>query len=260
MTAAAKLELHDVSKTFRSGGSRIVEAVKDFSLQVSNLEFLSLIGPSGCGKSTLLRLIDGLIPTDQGRILLDSQDITNIVGGKGRGMVFQSFDLFPWRTVLANVEFGMEVQKVSAGERRDIARHYVDLVGLNGFEQSYPHELSGGMQQRVGFARALAIRPEILLMDEPFGALDVQTRDILQDELLKIWNNERKTVIFVTHSIEEAIYLADRIAVITPRPARIERVIEVPFERPRHESIKALPEFVDMRRGIWQMLKDGVRI
>ncbi len=260
MTAASKLELRDVSKTFRSGGARIVEAVRDLSLQVADLEFLSMIGPSGCGKSTLLRLIDGLTLADRGRILLDSEDVTNVVGGKGRGMVFQSFDLFPWRTVLKNVEFGLEVQNLPAGERRDIAQHYVDLVGLDGFENAYPHELSGGMQQRVGFARALAIRPEILLMDEPFGALDVQTRDILQDELLKIWNNERKTVIFVTHSIEEAIYLADRIAVITPRPAQIDRVIEVPFERPRHEAIKALPEFIDMRREIWQLLKAGVRI
>jgi len=256
----AKLELHDVSKTFRSGSARVVEAVKDLSLQVANLEFLSVIGPSGCGKSTLLRLIDGLIPADQGRIMLDSQDITNVVGGKGRGMVFQSFDLFPWRTVAKNVEFGLEVQKIPPRERREIVQHYVNLVGLHGFENAYPHELSGGMQQRVGFARALAIRPEILLMDEPFGALDVQTRDILQDELLKIWNEERKTVIFVTHSIEEAIYLADRIVVITPRPARIDRAIEVPFERPRHEGIKAMPDFIDLRRDIWQILKAGVRI
>jgi len=174
--------------------------------------------------------------------------------------VFQSFDLFPWRTVAKNVEFGLEVQKIPPRERREIAQHYVNLVGLHGFENAYPHELSGGMQQRVGFARALAIRPEILLMDEPFGALDVQTRDILQDELLKIWNEERKTVIFVTHSIEEAIYLADRIVVITPRPARIDRTIEVPFERPRHEGIKAMPDFIDLRRDIWQILKAGVRI
>jgi NitT/TauT family transport system ATP-binding protein len=175
-------------------------------------------------------------------------------------MVFQGFDLFPWRTALGNVEFGLEVQGKSVAERKEIALHYIDLVGLSGFENSYPHELSGGMQQRVGFARALAIRPEILLMDEPFGALDVQTRDILQDELLSIWSKEQKTVLFVTHSVEEAIYLADRIVVLTPRPARIDQIINVPFGRPRFEDMKSLPEFLDLRSRIWKTLKQGVQV
>jgi len=256
----AKLELRHVEKRFSRGAKESIHVVEDFSLEVANLEFLAIIGPSGCGKSTLLRIIDGLIPFDSGSILLDGRDVSGVVGGEGRGMVFQSFDLFPWRTTLGNVEFGLEVQGMPARERREIARHYIELVGLTGFEESFPHELSGGMQQRVGFARALAIRPEVMLMDEPFGALDVQTRDILQDELLSIWQQERKTVLFVTHSIEEAIYLADRIAVITPRPARLDRLIEVPFERPRHECIKALPEFLDLRREIWTILKQGVRV
>jgi len=228
-------------------------------MQVGQLEFLALLGPSGCGKSTLLRMIDGLIPCDTGRILLDGTDVTG-VPGHGRGMVFQTFDLFPWRTAVGNVEFGLEVKGASKAERREISRHYIKLVGLSGFEDSYPHQLSGGMQQRVGIARAFAIRPEVLLMDEPFGALDVQTRDILQDELLHIWEQEQKTVLFVTHGIEEAIYLADRILVFTPRPARIERIISVPLPRPRVEAMKTEPAFLALRREIWEILKKGLRV
>lgn len=257
---AMKLELRNLEKSFSRGTEEPIHVVKDFSLEIPNLEFLAVIGPSGCGKSTLLRLIDGLIPSDDGAIYLDGEDVTGVVGGQGRGMVFQSFDLFPWRTTRENVEFGLEIAGMQKAERQETAMHYINLVGLNGFEDSFPHELSGGMQQRVGFARALAIKPEILLMDEPFGALDVQTRDILQDELLNIWDKEQKTVLFVTHSIEEAIYLADRIAVITPRPARVERIIEVPFDRPRDEHIKSLPEFLELRQQIWSMLKEGIEV
>ncbi|WP_420394146.1 ABC transporter ATP-binding protein [Acuticoccus sp.] len=255
-----KLEVRNVSKSYGRGGGDAIRVVDGLDLAVPDLEFLAILGPSGCGKSTLLRLIDGLVPPDSGAILLDGRDVTGTVGGEGRGMVFQSFDLFPWRTTLGNVEFGLEAQSVSRAERRDIAQHYIDMVGLGGFEAAYPHELSGGMQQRVGLARALAIKPNILLMDEPFGALDVQTRDILQDELLRIWNQERKTVLFVTHSIEEALYLADRVAVITPRPARVDRLIPVPFGRPRGEDVKADPAFVDLRQTIWHTLKAGVRV
>jgi len=208
----------------------------------------------------LLRLADGLIPCDSGSIYMDGVDVTGVTGGKGRGMVFQGFDLFPWRTTRENVEFGLEIAGVSNPKRRETALQYIELVGLKGFEDSYPHELSGGMQQRVGFARALAIQPEILLMDEPFGALDVQTRDILQDELLRIWSKEQKTVLFVTHSIEEAIYLADRIAVITPRPAKVDQLIEVPFDRPRNEGIKSLPPFLELRGQIWKKLKEGIEV
>lgn len=257
---ATKLSLNNLHKSFGRGKTNPIEVVQDFSLDIHDLEFLAVIGPSGCGKSTLLRLIDGLIPADSGTILMDGRDISNKVGGEGRGMVFQSFDLFPWRTTQANVEFGLETNGVPKSDRAGIAKHYIDLVGLTGFEHSYPHELSGGMQQRAGFARALAIKPEILLMDEPFGALDVQTRDILQNELLDIWQKEKKTVLFVTHSIEEAIYLADRIAVITPRPARVDRIIDVPFERPRTEDIKSRPEFLEMRQEIWSILKEGIKV
>lgn len=254
---SVKLEVRNVSKSFRQPDGQLMPVVEELSLAVGQLEFVALLGPSGCGKSTLLRMIDGLLPCDTGSIHLDGEDITG-VPGKGRGMVFQTFDLFPWRTALGNVEFGLEVKGVPNPEREDRARRYLGLVGLQGFEDSYPHQLSGGMQQRVGIARAFAIRPEVLLMDEPFGALDVQTRDILQDELLHIWEQDQKTVLFVTHGIEEAIYLADRIVVFSPRPARIVREIRVPFDRPRREAMKIDPEFLELRRDIWAILKQGV--
>lgn len=255
---ATKLEIKSVSKSFRHR-REVLQVLQDFSLAVEDLEFLVLLGPSGCGKSTLLRIVDGIDTCDSGAVLLNGKDVTGTTGN-GRGMVFQSFELFPWRTALGNIEFGLEVAGMAKADRCEIARHYIDLVGLSKFEDSYPHQLSGGMQQRVGIARALAIKPDILLMDEPYGALDVQTRDLLQSELLRIWDSERKTVIFVTHSIEEAIYLADRIVVMSPRPGRIDRIIEVPFPRPREEDIKASPEFLTMRRDIWSSLKKGARI
>ena len=254
----AKLDVRNVTKYYARGGERLT-VLENFSLSVAELEFLVLLGPSGCGKSTLLRIIDGIETCDEGQVLLDGKDVTNTTGA-GRGMVFQSFELFPWRTVLDNVAFGLEVAGAGKAERHAAAREYVNLVGLSGFEKSYPHELSGGMQQRVGIARALAIKPSVLLMDEPYGALDVQTRELLQDELLDIWDKERKTVIFVTHSIEEALYLADRIVVMSPRPGRIERIIDVPFARPRRDAIKSTPEFLDLRRDIWQSLKKGARV
>jgi NitT/TauT family transport system ATP-binding protein len=254
----AKLDVRNVTKYYDRSGERLT-VLENFSLSVAELEFLVLLGPSGCGKSTLLRIIDGIETCDEGQILLDGKDVTNTTGA-GRGMVFQSFELFPWRTVLDNVAFGLEVAGAGKAERHAAAREYVNLVGLSGFEKSYPHELSGGMQQRVGIARALAIKPSVLLMDEPYGALDVQTRDLLQDELLDIWDKERKTVIFVTHSIEEALYLADRIVVMSPRPGRIERIIDVPFARPRRDAVKSTPEFIDLRRDIWQSLKKGAHV
>ncbi len=253
-----KLEVSHLSKGFLRASSGAMPVLDDLSLAVADLEFVAIVGPSGCGKSTLLRIVDGLIPPDSGTIRLNGALVNG--PGHGRGMVFQSFDLFPWRTAIGNVEFGLEMKNLPRAERRARARRWIELVGLQGFENSYPHQLSGGMQQRVGIARALAIEPEVLLMDEPFGALDVQTRDLLQDELLAIWQRERKTVLFVTHSIEEAIYLADRVLIFTPRPARIERVLDIPFDRPRREDMKSDPAFVELRREIWQSLKRGVRI
>ena len=253
-----KLEVRHLTKTFSRGRGELIPVLDDVSFTVADLEFVAIVGPSGCGKSTFLRIVNGLIPPDSGTILIDGRAVTG--PGHGVGMVFQSFDLFPWRTAIGNVEFGMEMMNVPRRECRERAQRWIALVGLTGFEHAYPHELSGGMQQRVGIARALAIEPEVLLMDEPFGALDVQTRDLLQDELLAIWQRERKTVLFVTHSIEEAIYLADRIVLLTPRPARVERVLDVPFGRPRTEDVKSDPTFVELRREIWQSLKQGVRI
>lgn len=256
----AKLEVRALTKCYARGTQSPIQVVDRLTLEVQDQEFVAILGPSGCGKSTFLRMIDGLIPPDSGSIVIDGRDVTGTVGGEGRGMVFQSFDLFPWRTVSGNVEFGLERRAGSRSERRGIAAHYIRLVGLEGFENAYPHELSGGMQQRVGLARALVIKPSILLMDEPFGALDVQTRDLLQDELLRIWNAERKTVLFVTHSIEEALYLADRIVLITPRPARIDQIVDVPFARPRDEDVKATAEFVALRQEIWRALKSSVHV
>ena len=251
-----KLEIDRITKTYRQGTGGL-PVLDDFSLPVKDLEFLVLLGPSGCGKSTLLRIINGIEPSDSGRILIDGQDVTGTTG-HGRGMVFQSFELFPWRTVLDNVAFGLEIAGLEKQQRLVQARECISLVGLSTFENSYPHQLSGGMQQRVGIARALAIKPSILLMDEPYGALDVQTRDLLQDELLNIWERERKTVIFVTHSIEEALYLADRIVVMSPRPGRIAQIIDVPFVRPRRDDIKTEPAFLQLRRQIWESLKKMV--
>jgi NitT/TauT family transport system ATP-binding protein len=255
--AGTKLEIRHLSKGFAHGAG-VVPVLDNLSLAIADLEFVAIVGPSGCGKSTFLRIVDGLIAPDSGEIRMNGRPVNG--PGHGRGMVFQSFDLFPWRTALENVEFGLEMKNLSRADRRSVARSWVERVGLQGFENAYPHQLSGGMQQRVGIARALAIDPEILLMDEPFGSLDVQTRDLLQDELLAIWQRDRKTVLFVTHSIEEAIYLADRVLIFTPRPARIEQVLQVPFERPRREEIKSDPRFVGLRQAVWQSLKLGVRI
>jgi NitT/TauT family transport system ATP-binding protein len=256
---AAKLEIRNVSKSYRRNGAAALPVLESFSLSVPPLEFLVLLGPSGCGKSTLLRIIDGIEPCETGEILLDGADVTGRTG-HGRAMVFQSFELFPWRTALDNVAFGLEVAGVGREERLKAAGECMELVGLSAFAHAFPHELSGGMQQRVGIARALAIKPSVLLMDEPYGALDVQTRDLLQDELLNIWERQKTTVIFVTHSVEEALYLADRIVVMSPRPGRIEHVIVVPFRRPREEGIKSAPEFLELRREIWAMLKKGAKV
>jgi NitT/TauT family transport system ATP-binding protein len=254
----SKLEVRNLTKTFSRGPGELIPVLDNVCFSVADLEFVAIVGPSGCGKSTFLRIVDGLIPPDSGSICIDGREVKG--PGNGLGMVFQSFDLFPWRTAIGNIEFGMQMMDVPRRECRERAQRWMELVGLTGFEHAYPHELSGGMQQRIGIARALAIEPEVLLMDEPFGALDVQSRDLLQDELLAIWQRERKTVLFVTHSIEEAIYLADRIVLLTPRPARVERVLDVPFGRPRSEDVKSDPTFVDLRREILHSLKQGVRI
>jgi NitT/TauT family transport system ATP-binding protein len=248
------IQAKGVTLTFRPKHRDPVAALGGLSLEVRRGEFLTLVGPSGCGKSTFLNVLLGLLRPDEGEIQLDGKRIAG--PGYERAMVFQEFGLLPWRTVLANVELGLELKGVPASMRRGRARDLLNLVGLTGFEQHYPHELSGGMKQRVGLARALATDPEVLLMDEPFAALDAQTRDLMQTELLQIWDRAKKTVIFVTHSIEEAAYLSDRVAVMTARPGRTKRVIDIKLLRPREYEMRLSPEFNDIKAMIWNSLKE----
>jgi NitT/TauT family transport system ATP-binding protein len=251
----AYLEIRSISKTFppRDNKSSAFQALADISFSMERGDFYCLVGPSGCGKSTLLRIVDGLLQSDSGQVTIDGKVVME--PGFDRGMVFQQFHLLPWRSALANVEFGLEMRGLPRQERRKRAMRYIEMVGLQGFENHYIHQLSGGMQQRVGLARALAIEPEILLMDEPFGALDAQTREIMQNELMRIWSIEKRTAIFVTHDIEEALYLADRIVVMSNRPGRILQIVDVEFMRPRDENLRNQPEFAAARGKIWQLLK-----
>lgn len=232
-------------------------ALSGVNFDVKKGEFVTIVGPSGCGKSTLLLSIDGLLPPANGEVIIGGKKVTS--PGQDRALVFQEFALMPWRTNDSNTWFGLEVR----GERKDFLRkasdHFLQLVGLKSFEKNYPHQLSGGMRQRVGIARALAVDPEILLMDEPFGALDAQTREIMQAGLLKIWEENRKTVFFVTHGIDEAIYLADKIVVMSARPGKVKEVIEVKLPRPRGLEIKDEIEFGRLRRHIWNLLEDEVK-
>jgi len=229
-------------------------ALSDINLSVEKGEFLAIVGPSGCGKSTLLDILAGLARPTSGAIYIDGKKITG--PALDRGIVLQGYALFPWRTVRHNVEFGLEVKKVPKEERKEISRHFIRLVGLEGFEDRYPFELSGGMKQRVAIARALAYDPEVLLMDEPFAAVDAQTRETLQDELLRIWNETKKTIIFVTHSIEEAVYLADRVAVLNNNPGSVRDIIPINLPRPRHGSdIRSSVEFGWVRHKIWELLQ-----
>ena len=216
-----------------------------------------MVGPSGCGKSTLLDLLGGLAVPTSGRILLDGRPITG--PARDRGIVFQQYALFPWRTAVQNVEFGLDIAGLKSKERRDQARHYLDLVGLAAFADRYPHELSGGMKQRVAIARSLAYDPEVLLMDEPFAALDAQTRETLQGELLRIWRGTGKTIVFITHGIDEAVVLGQRVAVMTSRPGRIKQVIDVPEElHSETEDVRSLPVFGSVRHEVWSLLREEV--
>lgn len=246
------VEVRNLSKVFRTQQENLL-ALENISFTMEQHGFYCLIGHSGCGKSTLLRIIDGLTEPTTGEVLLRAK-VTN-QPGFDRGMVFQHFNLLPWRAVLGNVEFGLENRRMSKRERRERAMHYIHMVGLDGFEHYYPSQLSGGMQQRVGLARALAIEPEILLMDEPFGSLDAQTRETMQTELMRIWSIEKRTVLFVTHDIEEAIFLADRVIVMGKRPGRIVDIIKVDFPRPRDENLRNLAGFTEMRGRVWKTLK-----
>ncbi len=253
---APKLSVENIHKTFFKPVKNDVigvPALNGVSLSVEQGDFVSVIGPSGCGKSTLLRIIDGLIKPDQGRVLVDRRPVDG--PGPDRAVVFQYFGLYPWRSVLRNVEFGLELKGIPHQQRREIALSKIAQVGLRGFENHFPHELSGGMRQRVGFARALSLDPEIILMDEPFSSVDEQTRELLQEQLLELWRETRKTVLFVTHSIDEAVYIANRVVVMAARPGRIVEDVKIDLPRPRTSSVRGLPRFGEIRSHAWEILK-----
>jgi len=248
------LEIKNLRKSFPKKKEEML-AIADFDLDVEEGEFVCILGPSGCGKTTILRIIAGLESQTRGKILLNGKEISG--PGSDRGMVFQEFALFPWRTVRRNIEFGLELKGIPPEERRERTQKFIELVGLNGFEDYHPYQLSGGMKQRVGIARALANEPAILLMDEPFGALDAQTRNLMQKELLRIWSETKKTVIFITHSVGEALFLADRIVVMTARPSSIGQIYEIKWPRPRD---RASPEFAALRKQILAQLESMVKV
>ena len=255
-----KIQARDVRMDFaiadERGRKQQIAALQDFNLDIREGEFFTILGPSGCGKSTFLNVLAGLARKTDGSIDIDGQPASGI--NQEQGVVFQGYALFPWRTVLQNIEIGLEIRKIPKRERRETAEHFLNLVGLAGFGQRYPHELSGGMRQRVAIARSLAYSPSLLLMDEPFAALDAQTREILQSELLRIWEQHKTTIVFITHSLDEAIYLSDRIAVMTHRPGRIKAILDIPLPRPRPAEIRHAPAFVHLREKAWDVLRDEV--
>ncbi len=248
------ITIGDVEHVYRPQRGRPVRALDGISLEVKEREFLALLGPSGCGKSTLLYLLGGFMPLQAGEILVNGKPVEG--PGPDRGIVFQHFALFPWKTVRENILYGLEKQRLPREERERIARHYIDLVHLNGFEDSYPAQLSGGMKQRVAIARTLAINPSTLLMDEPFGALDAQTRSLMQEELIAIWNRSPTTVVFVTHDVREAVLLADRVAVMTARPGRLKEIVDTKFDGPANGDIMKSPEFLDKVDYIWGIVRE----
>jgi NitT/TauT family transport system ATP-binding protein len=251
---APLIQAQDITLVFKSKDREPITALRNFNLQVGKGEFVSIVGPSGCGKSTFLNLLLGLIKADSGDMTLGGAPIAG--PGQERAMVFQEFGLLPWRTVRANVELGLELKGIPSSERAQRATELIKLVGLKDFERHYPHELSGGMKQRVGLARALATEPEVLLMDEPFAALDAQTRDLMQTELLQIWERTKKTVLFVTHSIEEAAYLSDRVIIMTARPGRAKESLKIHLPRPRDYEMRLTPQFNEIKSRIWDVLKE----
>jgi len=247
-----RVRFESVRKTYRRRNGIEVEALAGIDLVVDASEFVCILGPSGCGKSTLLLIAAGLVPPTAGRVVFEGTP----AGHPRTAMVFQEFALFPWRTVLHNVAFGLEVRGVRRAERVERALAWIRQVGLAGFEDRYPHELSGGMRQRVGIARALCVDPAVLLMDEPLSALDAQTRQLLQVDILALWERSRKTVLYVTHNIQEAVFLADRVVVLSRRPGRVREILYVPFGRPRTEDLLADPEFARFCHRIWTSLRD----
>ena len=254
MVDGTKIVVDHASKLFLEG---TVVAFRNVELNVRSNEVLCIVGPSGCGKTTLLRCIGGLLTPSSGEVRIDGEPIR--APREGVAIVFQHFGLLPWKTVVDNVAFGLRIARLPRQRVAEKVEHYIHLVGLSGFENHYPYQLSGGMQQRVGLARALAIDPEILLMDEPFASVDAQTREVLQEELLQLHDRERKTMIFITHSIDEAIILGDRVAVMASRPGRVKEVLQVNFPRPRDPAaIRAQPRYTEIRNHIWEELRPTV--
>jgi NitT/TauT family transport system ATP-binding protein len=251
-----RVVLQGVSKTYADRRGHEVPALADVDVSVGSEEFVALLGPSGCGKSTLLNIVAGLLEPTRGAVYFEGAVPE---GRPTTAMVFQEFALFPWRTVQANVEFGLEEAGVAPQTRASEARRFIELTGLAGFETKYPHQLSGGMRQRVGIARALAVDPAVLLMDEPFSALDAQTRQLMQEELLLIWEQTRKTIIYVTHNIQEAVYMADRVIVLSRRPGRVLDEVPIALPRPRTEAMMGEPAFVRATERIWSLIKAQAR-
>ena len=257
----ATIHFDGVGRTFRQGGKEFV-ALQDIDLEVRDREFVAIVGPSGCGKTTCLRMAAGLEHPTAGRVSVDQSVVTK--PGPDRAVVFQQFALFPWKTVWDNIDFGLQSLRVDAAERRRRIEHYLGLMGLAGYEHAYPHQLSGGMQQRVAIARAYVLDPKVLLMDEPFGALDAQTRVVMQEELVRLARQHPRTVLFITHAVDEAVYLADRIVVMTRRPGRIREIIDVKSVReaerwdalPRIEDVMDQASFVHLRTHVWKLLRD----
>jgi len=248
-----RLLIQDVSKTYRDRDGQSVEALAGVTFTVAPEELVAVVGPSGCGKSTLLNMLAGLLSPSQGFVGFEG-DLPP--GRPPTAMVFQEFALFPWRTVQTNVEFGLEEAGVPAAERARRAARCIALTGLGGFETRYPHQLSGGMRQRVGIARALAVEPAVLLMDEPFSALDAQTRQLMQEELLGIWERTRQTIVYVTHNIHEAVYMADRVVVLSRRPGRVLAEVKIELERPRAERMMGEAAFLTAVERIWSLIRD----
>jgi NitT/TauT family transport system ATP-binding protein/sulfonate transport system ATP-binding protein len=245
------LQVEDVTKVYKTK-SGSVTALEPTSFRMEQRELVTVVGPSGCGKSTMLHMVGGLVTPTSGHVYLDGQEVTE--ADADRGMVFQAYTLFPWLTVRQNVQFGPRLRGIKKKEREDLADHFLDAVGLHGFKDHYPKQLSGGMRQRVAIARALANSPRILLMDEPFGALDAQTRTVMQELLLDIRVKEHTTILFITHDIDEAVFLSDRIFVMTARPGRFKAEICVPFGETRSDDIRNTPEFFDIRKHVYDLL------
>lgn len=251
------IDVRNVTKIFNSSKNEQIVALEQVSFTVDKGQFVSIVGPSGCGKSTLLYIIAGLVKPTSGEVLVNNKPISG--PGPDRGLVFQDYALFPWLTVYDNIKYGLEEKKIPKFEIDKIVNRYIELMGLKGFERRYPKELSGGMKQRVAIARTLACDPEIILMDEPFGALDAQMREILQEELLKIWQDSKKTILFVTHSVEEAVYLSQKVIVMTNRPGKVKKVVDVTVNKYKdREELNNDPHFISLKNYIWRLVREEV--